>query len=298
MGLAYEVASTPGAYLKKAFYNPVRSGRSREPRTIAFGSHRLQHCVLWEPDEPTHDETVMYFHGGGYLVGTPESMVDAANVYNSQGYRFCSVGFRLMPFFRFPAQADDAFAGIEAALGWLSAHGLPGERLVVGGSSCGGHLACLVGYGRELARAHGLDASRVAAVVSVAGIVDADDMLLHPFPSAGIWRRYVGLPAADGSMAARHEALLPYSPIALIDTDSHVPFFAIHGTSDEMSPFRREAEFAMRLNRLAGPGTATLRAVDDPAFQHMVATVTLHKGRVQDSAPLTDLFGWLEAKLG
>jgi acetyl esterase/lipase len=298
MGFAYEIASTPGAYLKKAFYNPLRATRHTDPVVIPFGSHRLQHCVLWEPDEPTHDEVVMYFHGGGYLVGAPESMIDAANVYNSQGYRFCSVGFRLMPHDRFPAQVDDAFTGIRAALTWLGEHGRPNARIVVGGSSCGGHLACLVGYGRELARSHGLDPDVVAAVVSVAAVVDADDMLLKYFPTAGIWNAFNDLPTGDGSREALHYALLPYSPIALLDGRSRTPFFAIHGSSDQMSPYAHEAAFVMRLNQLAGPGTATLRTVDDPAWQHMVTTVTLHKDRVEDSAVLGDLFAWLDTTLG
>ena len=45
-----------------------------------------------------------------------ESMEDAANVYNAQGYRFCSVGFREAPFHKFPAMVRDAFNGVKAAM--------------------------------------------------------------------------------------------------------------------------------------------------------------------------------------
>ncbi len=55
MGFAYEIASTPAAYARKAFYDVNDPGRSAPPVRIDFGSDRLQHCVLWEPDEVRHE---------------------------------------------------------------------------------------------------------------------------------------------------------------------------------------------------------------------------------------------------
>lgn len=304
MGLAYEIASTPAAYARKAFYDANDPGRSTPPVRIDFGGDPLQHCVLWEPDQVLHKTLVLWFHGGGYLVGTSESMLDAANVYNSQGYRFCSVGFRLMPFHRFPAQVADAFLGIQAALTWMGAHGRGVPGIVVGGSSCGGHLACLVGYGQELQRTWDFPVSLLRGVVSCAAVVDVDDMLLRPFPSAPVWRRYVGLPTRGTSVQARHEALLPWSPLALVEdyarpgTPEPVPFFAVHGRADTMSPYAHEVAFVDRLNQIGGAGTATLHAIEDPRWQHMRLTVTMHKDRVEDSPALADLFGWLGRRAG
>ncbi len=300
MGAVFEVLTTPPAYLKKALVRDQDAGRSTEPHLIPFGPHRLQHCVLWEPDEVKHDECVMYFHGGGYLVGTPESMIDAANVYNSEGYRLCSVGFRLMPHDRFPAQVDDAFAGIAAARAWLLEHGRPAGRFFVGGSSCGGHLATLVGYASWLQKEHGLDPRDIAGVISVAAIVDADDMLLKYFPGP-IWPCYIGLPSAPGT-ASRHEALLPYSPLPLLEELPEgailPPFFAIHGKADTLSPYRHEEEFVRRIEELGGEGAATLCSIDDPLWQHMWTTVTLHKDKVAASRPLSGLFAWMDAQEG
>lgn len=310
MGFPYEIISTPPAYLKKALVCSQEAGRSHDPVTISFGPHRLQHCVLWEPDVVTHDVPVMYFHGGGYLVGTPESMIDAANVYNSQGYRFCSVGFRLMPRHPFPAQVDDAFSGIAAALQWLEDNKRPAQRFVVGGSSCGGHLAMLVGYGSWLQRKYHLDASRVAGVVSVAGITHVDDMLLKPIPPF-FWKNYIALPTNGSGKNARHKALVPYSPYDLLDdlpdtspqlnanTDlnnaSIPPFFAIHGRFDKTSPYRHEAAFGHKLKQFAGDDAACLYTVEQKTWQHMWTTVTLHKDPVSKSAPLASLFLWLSS---
>ncbi|MGI6217294.1 MAG: alpha/beta hydrolase fold domain-containing protein [Coriobacteriales bacterium] len=297
MGFIYEVISTPPAYLKKAIVNTERVKRSSGPIGIPFGPHKLQHCVLWEPDVVKHETVVMYFHGGGYLVGDPESMIDAANVYTYMGYRFCSVGFRLMPKDPFPAQVDDAFNGIKAAIEWLESNGRPASKIVIGGSSCGGHLSTLVGYGTELQRAHDFPSNRLVGIISVAAITDVDDMLLRPFPTP-IWHQFVDLPTEAPDREHMHRALLDYSPIALLDkipAGSQVPpFFAIHGISDKMSPYNHELDFVRKLNRRFGDGTARLHTVWDPRWQHMTTTVTLHKDSVESSAPLSELFAWLD----
>lgn len=291
MGMVYEVLSTPVAYAARPHYRP------RQPSArIDFGPGSLQHCVLWEPDEVRHPEVVMYFHGGGYLVGAPESMQNAADVYCSQGYRLCSVGFRLMPHDRFPAQVDDAFAGVSAAVGWLEGHGIDASRVVLGGSSCGGHLAYLLAYSRELQRSHGFDASRIRGVVSVAGVAEADDMLLKYFPAPSVRRAFLDLPDVGGwSCPEVHEGLRAYSPLELARRDDVplVPLFVIHGRADRMSPYARSVDVVDALNARQ-PGLATLRTIDSWWWQHMTLTVCLHKRSVGDFGPLRDLFGWLE----
>ena len=320
MGCLYELLSTPTAYLTRAYYNHHPNGRSSAPIIIPFGSHKLQHCVLYEPDNVTHSTVVFYFHGGAYLLGDPESMVDAANVYNSQGYRFVSVGFRWVPFPPFPAQADDAFIGVKTALSWLDSHGRPTRRIVIGGTSCGGHLATLLCYGRALQRRYGLDAERIAGCISVAGITHADDMMLRPFPGYTVWHHYVNLDTQPGEQGGRtyghrsrwamHRALEPWSPIELLTPGDYppdrppVPFFSIHGFSDKMSPYAAETEFAARLNALAagndahgetsnGEPIASVFTIPDWRWQHMVLTVTLHRRQVEAQPELRALFAWL-----
>lgn len=308
MGALYEIASTPAVYAMPAYYDRHRPARSMPPVSIPFGAHGLQHCVLWEPAEVAHEATVFWFHGGGYLVGTPESMANAADVYNAQGYRFCSVGFRLMPGSRFPAQVDDAFDGVRAGLAWLEAHDRPCGRIVVGGSSAGGMSAALVAYGARLQEEHGFDASVVAGFVSCAAVLDADDMLLSPVPpgpagtvvfDALLDRDALGLRRDLGNeRRAVHEALLPYSPIALVDESSRVPSFGVHGTADTASPYATEKAFAERIAQVGGAGAATLCTVDDLRWQHMVTTVTMHKRKVEGDPVLGALFAWLEGVAG
>jgi acetyl esterase/lipase len=293
MGMAYELLSTPAAYAARP--RPAGRPRRRPCATLSFGPDALQRCVLWEQEKVLHPEVVMYFHGGGYLVGAPESMQNAADVYTSQGYRFCSVGFRLMPHDRFPAQVDDAFAGVSAACDWLASRGVDAGRIVVGGSSCGGHLAYLLAYAPELQREHGLDASRIRGVVSVAGVAEADDMLLDWFWTPAVRRAFLDLPAAGGhSREEVHRALRAYSPLELARRDDvpATPLFVVHGHADRMSPYERSVELVRTLDARR-PGQAELCTVDSWWWQHMVLTVCLHKRTPADFVPLASLFSWL-----
>lgn len=302
MGVLYEIVSTPFAYAERPFLSGDEMFAGA-PKSIGFGPGRLQRCVIWEPAEVVHEEPVFWFHGGAFLVGTPESMIDAARVWCHEGYRFVSVGFRLVPHDRFPAQADDAYKGVLATQAWLRDRHLPWSHIIVGGSSAGGQLACLLGYSDKLAERYGFDRSSVAAVVSCAAIVDADDLGLAPVHPRVLWRRFADLPCRDArDREAMHEALLPFSPIACVG-QAHgcelAPFFAIQGSSDTLSPYAHQKAFVEALRK---QGTeAVFETIDDPRWQHMVGTVTLHRKDPDAFMPLNHLFSWLsgiEAKSG
>jgi monoterpene epsilon-lactone hydrolase len=86
------------------------------------------------PDAPA----VLYFHGGGYRLGSARSY----RAYGSQLARACSarvvlVDYRLAPEHPFPAAVEDA----ARAYRWLVPTRPAGARVVVGGDSAGGGLA-------------------------------------------------------------------------------------------------------------------------------------------------------------
>jgi acetyl esterase len=90
---------------------------------------------------PTADATgtVVYFHGGGWVLGAIEDFDALARALAVEsGAQLVSVDYRLAPEHRFPAAADDAFAGLV----WV-AENLPGDGLVVAGDSAGGNLAAV-----------------------------------------------------------------------------------------------------------------------------------------------------------
>ena len=299
MGYLYEIASTAPAFAKRAYYDSHLPNRSKEPRIIAFGSDSQQHCVLWEPDEVTHGLPVLYFHGGGYVFGSPESMIDAANAYNAQGYRFCSVGFREAPRHMFPRMVNDAFEGSKAAIAWMEGAGIPCERIAVGGTSAGGHLAALVCYAVWLQEAFRFPAERIAACVSIAGVADAADLLVKPFPTYAAWRTQVDLQADGKSREAMRRAVARYSPVDLVAEQMargcvpHVPLFVAHGREDTLSPYASQERFVELLRQANGSDSVRFLTLEGAHWQHMNTTVTMHKTAVEDNPVLGELFRWL-----
>lgn len=89
--------------------------------------------------EPAHDggATVVYLHGGGWVVGDVETHDPLTRrIANALGARVVSVDYRLAPEHAFPAGLDDA----EEVLRWL--HGADPDRPIgVAGDSAGASLA-------------------------------------------------------------------------------------------------------------------------------------------------------------
>ena len=84
---------------------------------------------------------VVYYHGGGFVVGGLESHDDVcAEICEATGFAVTSVDYRLCPEHPHPAAFDDALAAFRAV---ASATALP---LIVAGDSAGGNLAAAVSH--------------------------------------------------------------------------------------------------------------------------------------------------------
>ncbi len=101
--------------------------------------------ALYRPATPGPHPLVVYYHGGGWVLGSHETDDPfCRDLCARSGMVIVSVDYRHAPEARFPAAPDDAFA----ALQWIAAHaselgGVPGQ-LIVAGWSAGGNLAAVV----------------------------------------------------------------------------------------------------------------------------------------------------------
>lgn len=89
--------------------------------------------------------TMLYFHGGGFVVGDLNSCDAVAQAIVARtGVELVSVDYRLAPEYPFPAAVDDACA-VLAHFGALSAASATTEKpLLTSGDSAGGNLAAVV----------------------------------------------------------------------------------------------------------------------------------------------------------
>lgn len=83
--------------------------------------------------------TLIYFHGGGFVVGDLDSHHDVcANLAEKSQLRVVSVAYSLAPEHKHPAQFNDAYHAVK-----IASNTYP-EPLIVAGDSAGGNLAACV----------------------------------------------------------------------------------------------------------------------------------------------------------
>jgi len=135
----------------RQFYEKAcETGRGTPPEPFAVeeidipGPAGKLPALCYRPSEQKGLPVLIYFHGGGYTIGSPSSH-DAVCRYLCMGADclVVSVDYRLAPEHQFPAAMEDAFA----ATCWVAEHadelgGDPG-RLAVGGDSAGGNLSAV-----------------------------------------------------------------------------------------------------------------------------------------------------------
>lgn len=100
---------------------------------------------LYLPEVAGPVPTVVFFHGGGFVIGDLETHDDHARLLCHQaGVAVLSIDYRLAPEHPFPAAYDDCLAATVWAVAHIDQLGGDADRLAVAGDSAGGNLAAAV----------------------------------------------------------------------------------------------------------------------------------------------------------
>lgn len=117
--------------------------------------------------------TVVYFHGGGFVVGGLHSHDDVcAEIAGATGLHVVSVDYRLCPEHTHPAAFDDALAATRAIAASLPA------PLILAGDSAGGNLAAAVAHAAGRNGALGI-AGQVLIYPGLGGARDTGSYITH-----------------------------------------------------------------------------------------------------------------------
>ena len=93
-------------------------------------------------DAETPGPLLVYFHGGGWVIGSVETHdLPCRMLAHQAGVRILSVDYRLAPEHPFPAAVEDAVAAVRHAASHTSDFGADPGAIGVGGDSAGGNLA-------------------------------------------------------------------------------------------------------------------------------------------------------------
>jgi acetyl esterase/lipase len=137
---------------------------TREPVGVAFTLAPVVNGLWAHPQGARRGAAILYFYGGGYVLGAPISRrKTAGHLAIAAQARALVPTYRLAPEHPFPAAIEDAVAAYQ----WLLTDGADAARVVLAGDSAGGGLA--------LATALALrdrDLPRPAGVVTISAWTD------------------------------------------------------------------------------------------------------------------------------
>jgi acetyl esterase/lipase len=99
-----------------------------------YGEERGQYILYFAPVIRAKELVIVYIHGGGWIAGSPERYKFIGQKFAEMGYHTVSIGYRHSPANKYPAQAEDVFAGYCKGLITLMGKGVKTQHAVVVGS--------------------------------------------------------------------------------------------------------------------------------------------------------------------
>lgn len=202
--------------------------------------------------------TLVYFHGGGWTGGSKEGSSLTILPYLEMGWDVVNVEYRVASVSLAPAAVEDA----RCALRWMyrnaKQYNFDLTRIVVSGSSAGGHLALTTGM---LTSAAGMERQcpgdrgpgpvsteemKVAAIINWYGITDVVELLDGPNMRsfAVAWL---------GSLPNREELARRLSPLTYV-RQGLPPVLTVHGDADPTVPYTQGVRLRQALEK-AGVAT-------------------------------------------
>jgi len=199
---------------------------------------------LYLPSKAVTQGLLVWVHGGAWRGGTKDGV---PKVFPENGIPTASIEFRQSTEARFPAQIHDIKAAIRFLRAKASTWGYAADRIVVAGSSSGGHLAALVGVTNSHAELEGKVGDYLQYSSSVQGILDyfgASNLttILAQSTPFGLNMRKPALELLLGSQPEQNSVLAKLaSPVFHVDA-TDPPLLLLHGEQDPQMPISQSHE--------------------------------------------------------
>lgn len=213
------------AYAEEALTRSrIAAAECRTVLDVAYGDDEDQALDIYLPDDEAAMgvPVLLFFHGGAWRHGYKEWNAFMAPVFVGLPAIFVSVGYRIAPVHRFPAQLDDALAALAWVHRTIAEYGGDPERIALAGWSAGGALAALATLRRDAYAGHGLPPDVIKSCHASSAMLEI--MRGDPAPgNEGLTYGdfFLGNPGDDRAASPLHHV-----------AGNNVPFFISHGSHD------------------------------------------------------------------
>jgi acetyl esterase/lipase len=212
--------------------------------------------VYQRKDATTPQPTLIFIHGGGWVLGTKEASVMSFFPWLEMGWNVINVEYRLSHVALAPAAVEDCLCALKFVVQHARDYNVDVSRIVTSGESAGGHLALTTGMIPESAgfdrqcpgtnfQGRGAGLPKVAAIVNWYGIADLNDMLSGPNERSYAVEWFAGLPN-------REELARKLSPLTYVRKELP-PIMSIQGDADPIVPYSNSTRLRDALSTAGVP---------------------------------------------
>ncbi|RMO90012.1 Lipase [Pseudomonas syringae pv. philadelphi] len=238
-------------------WKTTATARGEEHWTTGEQARRIRLCIYRPklPPDPTCLPAILYIHGGGFVLGSPEMADDYLTALATElKALIVAVDYRLAPEHPFPIPLEDCYAALEWIFHKGRTLGMDTRNVVIMGHSAGGGLAAAVAI---LARDQGVH--NVAGLVLIYPMLDhrtgsTDSPPANPTTGTFSWSRQANQfcwECLRGSYALDDDRRALFSPALAADLSGLPPAFICVGALDLF--LEEDLAFGLTLSRSGVP---------------------------------------------
>jgi acetyl esterase/lipase len=223
-----------------------QSGKDMKDVVYAEVADRKLLLDLYFPRENNNPYLVVWIHGGAWHSGTKASPPLS---FVRSGYALASVDYRLSVEAKFPAPIHDIKAAIRYLRTNAEKYGYKSDKIIIAGSSAGGHLAALVGVTNNDKSLEGNigqftnTSSSVQAIIDYYGPTNFTTILKQSTPH-GVGVRGPAMTLLLGNTVDNAPELASQASPALHVDAADPPLLIFHGDQDIQVPINQSHELA------------------------------------------------------
>ena len=249
------------------------------PERVDYGTDKEQYFYYYEPKEVKSDKIIVWIHGGGWNAGNPKFFDFVGQSAAREGYRMISVGYRLSPKNKYPAQIIDTCNAYNSAMEFLKNKGIDTSKIVISGPSAGAHLSSILTYSKKAQDEYKVDVSNVIGYIGVGGPFSFRKSMSLTL------KMLLGMLFEKGYDRSQAE---PWS----LMTKNHIPMLLIQSRHDGLLEFECAEDFADKAKTVGN--SCEIYEVEDKRNTHSWYTSGNFLLTRAENKALDKFYSWIE----